>query len=77
MHSKVLSTLSFPIASTSKENLFFFLSPSDGEFRYPPGYPSLKKSLAENFGVFNNPMYMLTAHLAEPLAELLRDSVFF
>jgi hypothetical protein len=39
----------------------------------------LKQPIAEYFSlwVFNNPVNMLNAHLAEPLAELLRDSVFF
>jgi hypothetical protein len=37
----------------------------------------LKQPIAEYFRVFSNPMYMLNAHLAEPLAELLRDYVFF
>jgi hypothetical protein len=77
MHSKVLFALSFLVASISKEKLFFFLSPSDGEFRYPPSYPSLKQPLVETSRVFKNPVYMVTAHLAEPLAELLRDSIFF
>jgi hypothetical protein len=36
-------------------NSSFFLSPSDGEFGFPPGYPSLKQPLAESFRVFNNP----------------------
>jgi hypothetical protein len=40
MHTKVLSTLSFPVASTSKETCSSFLSPSDGEFGCPPGSPS-------------------------------------
>jgi hypothetical protein len=37
----------------------------------------LKQPIAEYFWVFSNPTNMLNAHLAEPLAELLRDSVFF
>jgi hypothetical protein len=55
MHTKVLSLLSFPVASTSKENTSFFLSPSNGELRCPPHYPSLKQPLAETSRVFSNP----------------------
>jgi hypothetical protein len=56
MHTKVLSTLSFPVASTSKENLSFFLSPSDGEFDALLAILLLKQPLAESFRVFNNPV---------------------
>jgi hypothetical protein len=55
----VLSVLSFPVASTSQETQFFVLPPSDGELRYPPGYPSLKQPLAESIRVFNNPVKIL------------------
>jgi hypothetical protein len=37
----------------------------------------LEQPIVEYFRVFSNPTNMLNAHLAEPLAKLLRDSVFF
>jgi hypothetical protein len=33
-----------------------FLSPSDGEFRCPPGYPSPKQPISEPIRVFSNPV---------------------
>jgi hypothetical protein len=53
-------------------NSSFFLSPSNGELGYPPGYPSLKQPLVETFRVFNNPVKVLLLGLFFQNTELNR-----